>query len=78
LRREQDEAVIVFNRRFHNFYLNMPMEIQPIEVDAMVQYTIAQHPDLVLFLKREVHHHCNICSLMQRRLRTTSELVEGS
>jgi hypothetical protein len=51
LRREHDEVVIVFNRRFHNFYLNMPMEIQPTEVTAMVQYTIAQHPDLVLFLR---------------------------
>jgi hypothetical protein len=51
LRREQDETVIVFNRRFHNFYLNMPMEIQPTEVAAMVQYTIAQHPDLVIFLR---------------------------
>jgi hypothetical protein len=51
LRREQDEVVIAFNRRFHNFYLNMPMEIQPTEVVAMVQYTIAQHPDLFLFLR---------------------------
>jgi hypothetical protein len=25
LRREQDEVVIIFNRRFHNFYLNMSM-----------------------------------------------------
>jgi len=27
------------------------MEIQPTEVAAMVQCTIAQHPDLVLFLR---------------------------
>jgi hypothetical protein len=36
---------------FHNFYLNMPMEIHPTEVDTMVQYTVAQHLDLVLFLR---------------------------
>ena len=60
LRREKDEVVIVFNRRFHNFYLNMPMEIQPIEVASMVHYTIAQHPDLVIFLRERrsssLHH----------------------
>jgi hypothetical protein len=49
--REHNEVVIVINRRFHKFYLNMPTEIQPTEVVAMVQYTISQHPDLVLFLR---------------------------
>ena len=48
--REKDEVVVMFNKRFYNLYLNMPMEIQPSKIVSMVQYTIAQHPDLVLFL----------------------------
>jgi hypothetical protein len=51
LRREKDEIFIVFNKMFHHFYLNMPMEIQPIEVVSMVQYKIEHHPYLVLFLR---------------------------
>jgi hypothetical protein len=50
LGREEDEDVTQFNRRFYNFYLSMPKDIQPFEVVYMVQYTITQHPDLVLYL----------------------------
>ena len=29
----------------------MPIEIRPTEIVAMIQYTMAQHPDLFLYLK---------------------------
>jgi hypothetical protein len=51
LRREEDEAVTQFNKIFYNFYLSMPKDIQPYEVAAMVQYSVAQHLDLFLYLR---------------------------
>ena len=29
LRREEDEALVIFNRRLHSFYHSMPLEIRP-------------------------------------------------
>jgi hypothetical protein len=49
--RKEDEALATFNKRFHSFYYNMPIEIRPTEVVAMVQYTMAQHPNLFLYLR---------------------------
>ncbi len=49
LRREKDEALATFNRRFHSFYCNMPLEIRPSETAYMVYYIAAQHSDLVFF-----------------------------
>jgi hypothetical protein len=50
LRREEDEVLYVFNRRFYNIYHDMPLEIHPTETVAMVYYVMAQHSDLVLLL----------------------------
>jgi hypothetical protein len=52
LRRGEDEALIIFNRRFFSAYRSLPVEIRPTETVAMVYYIMAQHPDLV-FLMRE-------------------------
>jgi hypothetical protein len=51
LRREDDEIVVQFNRRFHSVYINIPIKIQPSEVVSMVQCTVAQHPDIFLYLR---------------------------
>lgn len=52
LRRGVEETLVVFNRRFYNFYHSMPLEIRPSEIAAMVYNVAAQHPDIVL-LQRE-------------------------
>jgi hypothetical protein len=51
LRRGEDEALAVFNRRFYSVYNNMPMEIRPTETSAMLYYIMAQHLELVLLLR---------------------------
>jgi hypothetical protein len=51
LRREDDETIVQFNRRFHSIYHTMPIEIWPTEVVSMVQYAMAQHPNLFLCLR---------------------------
>jgi hypothetical protein len=51
LRRGEEEALVVFNRRFYNVYHSMPMEIRPTETASMVYYVMAQHPELVLLLR---------------------------
>jgi hypothetical protein len=51
MRRGKDEALSPFNRRFHNFYCSMPLEIRPSETVSMVYYTLAQHPELFLYLR---------------------------
>jgi hypothetical protein len=51
LRRWEEEALVVFNRRFYSVYHSIPMEIRPIETVAMVYYVTAQHPELVLLLR---------------------------
>jgi hypothetical protein len=48
LRRGEEEAFAVFNRRFYNVYRSMHVEIRPTEIAAMVYYVMAQHPELVL------------------------------
>jgi hypothetical protein len=50
LKREQDEALPVFNRRFYHVYYDIPLEIRPTEIAAMVYYLMAQHNELVLLL----------------------------
>jgi hypothetical protein len=51
LRRGEGEVLPIFNRRFYNVYHSMPIEIHPTEVASMVQYTMAQHPNLFLYLR---------------------------
>jgi len=50
LEREQSETLPVFNRRFYRMYHDMPLEIRPTEIVAMLYYVMAQHSDLVLLL----------------------------
>jgi hypothetical protein len=50
LRRGEEEALSIFNRRFYNTYHSMPLEIWPTEITAMVYYVMAQHSELVLLL----------------------------
>jgi hypothetical protein len=51
LRRGEDEALVIFNRRFFSAYHSMPVEIRPTETDAMVYYIMAQHLELVFLLR---------------------------
>jgi hypothetical protein len=50
LKREQDEALPVFNRRFYRAYHDMPLEVRPTETTAMIYYVMGLHSDLVLLL----------------------------
>jgi hypothetical protein len=51
LRRGEEEALVVFNKRFYSVYHSMPVEIRPTETVAMVYYVMAQHLELVLLLR---------------------------
>ena len=52
MRKERNEAVIEFNRRFHSFYFSIPRDIQPSETIARLYYIVAHHhPELVLFMR---------------------------
>jgi hypothetical protein len=50
MKKQGNETVSMFNRRFHSFYHKMPKGIQPTEVVSMLYYAIALHPDLSLLL----------------------------
>jgi hypothetical protein len=50
LKRQSDEVISIFSRRFSNIYYNLPKEIQPTEVAAMLHYTTTLHPDLSFLL----------------------------
>jgi hypothetical protein len=51
MRRGKEESLATFNRRFHGFYRNMPLDIWPSQTVAMVYYTLAQHHELFLYLR---------------------------
>jgi hypothetical protein len=50
LKREKKESLTVFNRRFHRTYYDIPLEIRPTEIAAMVYYLMAQYNELVFLL----------------------------
>jgi hypothetical protein len=50
LKREQDEALHVLNRRFHRVYHDMPLEIRPTETFAIIRYIMGLHSKLALLL----------------------------
>jgi hypothetical protein len=50
LKREQGEALSVFNRRVYNIYYDMPLEIRPRETVAMIYYVMSLHSQLALLL----------------------------
>jgi hypothetical protein len=51
MKRRRDELVFSFNRIFHNFHLNMLIDIRPSEATARIFYTTTHHhPYLTLFL----------------------------
>jgi hypothetical protein len=47
LRKGKNQVMSAFNRRFHNLYFNLPLEIKPFETVAMVYYIVSQHFDFV-------------------------------
>jgi hypothetical protein len=50
LKREKEESLTIFNRRFCRTYYDIPLEIRPTEIVAMVYYLMAQHNEFVLLL----------------------------
>jgi len=60
LRREEEEVVYVFKRRFYIVYHSMPLEIRPSEMVSMVYYIMAQHPDLFLLLRERKYSSLRI------------------
>jgi hypothetical protein len=57
LMRGEEEALVVFNKRFYNVYHSMPVDIRPTEIVAMVYYVMAQHPELVLLLRERKYSY---------------------
>jgi hypothetical protein len=54
LKREKDEALFVFNRRFYNNYRGMPLEIHPTETTSMIYYVMSLHSELALLLLERI------------------------
>jgi hypothetical protein len=50
LKRQSNETISIFSRRFSSIYYNFPKEIQPTEVVAMLHYTTTLHPNLSFLL----------------------------
>jgi hypothetical protein len=50
LKRQSNETISTFSRRFSSIYYNFPKEIQPTEVVAMLHYATTFHPDLSFLL----------------------------
>lgn len=50
MKRQKDETISMFNRRFHIFYHKMPKEIQPFEASTRLCYATTFHPDLSFLL----------------------------
>ena len=48
MERQEDEIMSSFNRRFANFYYQMPKEIEPLENDAKLYYASTFPPKLSL------------------------------
>jgi hypothetical protein len=51
LRRGEEEALAILNRRFYSVYHSMIMDIRPTKTANMVYYVMAQHSELVLLLR---------------------------
>ena len=49
MKKHEGETMSSFNRRFANFYYNMPKEIQPLEGVAKLHYVSFFPPELSLF-----------------------------
>jgi hypothetical protein len=81
LRSHSNETIFIFSRIFSNIYYNLPKEIQPTEVVAMLHYTTTLHPDLSFLLMerrpkslhqmfndaQEIQHNIQACKQIQMR-----------
>ena len=65
MKRQRDETITMFNKRFHNLYYKMPKEIQPTEAVAKLCYATTFHPDLSFLL-------------MERRLVTLQQMFSDA
>jgi hypothetical protein len=54
LERKGDEVITTFNRKFHNFYCNIPKDIQPSETVPMLYYIKAQHSDIIFYIRERI------------------------
>jgi hypothetical protein len=50
LESQSNETISIFSRRFSSIYYNLPKEIQPTQVVAMLHYTKTLHPNLSFLL----------------------------
>jgi hypothetical protein len=50
MKRQSNETIFIFSRRFSNLYYKMPKRIQPSEVAAMLCYATTFHPNLSFLL----------------------------
>jgi hypothetical protein len=65
MKRQSNETVSTFSRRFSSLYYNLPKEIQPTEVVAMLHYATTFHPDLSFLL-------------MERRYKTLQQMFDDA
>jgi hypothetical protein len=79
LKRQSNETISTFSRRFSSIYYNFPKEIQPTEVVAMLHYATTLHPDLSFLLMerrpkslqqmfndaQEIQHNIQACKQIQ-------------
>jgi hypothetical protein len=50
LKKQNNETISIFSRRFSNIYYNLSKEMQPNEVASMLHYATTLHPDLSFLL----------------------------
>jgi hypothetical protein len=79
LKRQSDEVISIFSRRFSSIYYNLPKEIQPTEVVAMLHYATTLHSNLSFLLMerrpkslqqmfnnaQEIQHNIQACEQIQ-------------
>jgi hypothetical protein len=87
LKKQNNENISIFSRRFSSTYYNFPKEIQPTEVAAMLHYATTLHPDLSFLLMerrpkslqqmfndaQDIQHNIQACKQIQNEGLNTQE-----
>jgi hypothetical protein len=81
LKRQRNETIFTFSRRFSSIYYNLPKEIQPIEATAMLHYATTFHPEVSFLLMerrpkslqqmfndaQEIQHNIQACKQIRNK-----------
>ena len=81
MKKQEDETLSSFNRRFARFYYNMPKEIRPLEDAAKLCYalTFPQELSLLLLERKSVtlQHMFIDCLEVEGNLRMSKIIAKG-